>query len=146
MKKIFLFIYLLIGISCFGSSVHLVNNSPYKLRAVIRGADGSYLGEMILNPGFSNTWSDDINLGDWVEQRPTKSQTPYTVIWHCMDGNDYSICTNVNTGGTAAAQGCDGTRQCKPPANKNPPGQNQPESLLDQKSELPEDQYHQPLE
>jgi hypothetical protein len=29
-------------------TVRMINNSPYDLRAVIRGSDGSYLGEMVV--------------------------------------------------------------------------------------------------
>ena len=144
--RIFLtFLGIAFSFSCYASSVRLINDSPNQLRAVIRGADGSYLGEMVINPQNSSTWTDtygqsgSFGQGNAYEERSTRSQTPYTVIWRCLDGGDYSICTNVSTGGTVTAQGCDGNRYCKPP-KKTPPSShpNEPEELIetpDQSSE-----------
>lgn len=107
-------------------SVRLINNSPYKLRAVIRGSDGTYLGEVIIVPNHSTTWTDSYGQqgyaghGTAYQQGATRSQTPYTVLWHCMEGKDYSICSTVPTGGTVSAQGCEGSRQCGPEV-KTPP-------------------------
>ena len=38
----------LFGQTCFASSVRLIDDSPHKLRAVVRGSDGSNLGEMMV--------------------------------------------------------------------------------------------------
>jgi hypothetical protein len=102
-------------------TVHLVNDSPYMLRAVIRGADGTYLGEMVINPAHSATWTDTYGqTGHWGYgtadlEGYSRSQTPYTVIWYCMEGAPYAICSSVANAATATAQGCEGNRICKPP-------------------------------
>lgn len=98
----------------FGGSVRLLNDSPYILRAVVRGNDGTELGEAVVNPGQGSTWYDTIGyLGYGELNQNNTSETPYTVLWHCMDGNDYSICYQVANAGTVTAQSCDGARQCK---------------------------------
>jgi hypothetical protein len=100
------------------SSVRLLNDSPYRLRAVVRGSDGSILGEMVVAAQQSTTWYDSYGqLG--IEQYP-RSLTPYSILWYCMDGGDYSFCDNVSTGATVTAQSCAGARMCKPPPKKKP--------------------------
>jgi hypothetical protein len=103
----------------FASSVRLVNDSPSKLRAVIRGNDGTNLGEMMVEPNQSTTWTDQYantgkpQKGNIYQNQPSRSLTPYTVLWYCQDGSDFSFCEYVNTGNTVTAKGCTGTRQCK---------------------------------
>lgn len=107
------------SVSVFAGSLRLYNDSPYKLRAVIRGADGTYMGEMIILPEHFTTWSSDYPSfgpsGSRSELNPSRSQTPYTVLWYCMDGGEYGICTNVAAGASVSAESCDGARICKPP-------------------------------
>lgn len=114
---------------CFVSSAHagtvrMLNDTAYTLRAVIRGADGSYLGELVLSAQSSNTWTDSFShLGhndeaNTYEKGATRSQTPYTVLWYCMDGSDFSVCDNVGTGSYITAQQCPGKRSCKPAPKK----------------------------
>src|ERR1700722_1984073 len=85
------------SLSCFASSVRLVNDSPHKLRAVIRGNDGTNLAEMMMEPNESTTWSDQysttgkLQKGNIYQNQPSRSQTPYTVLWYCQDGNDFSF-------------------------------------------------------
>ena len=128
-------------------SVRLINDSPFKLRAVIRGNDGTYLGEMILNPAHEGNWSDSygqighFGKGSLYKEGATRSQTPYTVIWHCLDGADYSICTIISTGGLVNAQGCDGARICNTTFPQKPctppcPYPNQPKGFLDRQNDL----------
>ncbi|MBI2742366.1 MAG: hypothetical protein HYX48_00420 [Chlamydiales bacterium] len=118
-KALFFSLLLLSGSSAFASSVRLVNDSPTKLRAVVRGSSGNNLGEMMIEPNQSTTWTDqydttgNLQKGNIYQNQPSKSQTPYTVLWYCMDGNDFSFCEYVNTGNTVTAKGCAGTRQCK---------------------------------
>lgn len=110
-------IFLSICFAVQAGSIRLFNDSPYKLRAVVRGADGSQLGELLINPDQSSTWTDSYGQfgpNGYVEDTPNKSQTPYAVIWYCLDGNSYSICNIVSTGATVTAQTCDGDRICKP--------------------------------
>lgn len=131
------FLFCLISGTLFAGSVRLYNDSPYKLRAVIRGADGTYLGEMIILPEHFTTWSSDYPsfgaAGSRSELNPTRSQTPYTILWYCMDGGEYGICTNVAAGASVAAESCDGARICKPPKKsqkKDPYGPNPDDEQL----------------
>ncbi|MBP7075374.1 MAG: hypothetical protein KBA81_08350 [Rhabdochlamydiaceae bacterium] len=99
--------------------MRLLNDTAYKLRAVIRAADGTYLGEVIVMPQRTMQWNDYWGgIGYY-----NNSQTPYTVIWFCVDGGDFSVCNNVPSGGTVTAFSCDGTRQCRPQQKKQNPDQ-----------------------
>jgi len=104
----------------FAGSVRLVNNSPYDLRSVIRGADGTYLGEVVVKSQKESSWTDTYgNYGTYgganagVNQN-YRSRTPYTVLWYCLDGGDYAVCDTVATGAVVTSQGCMGSRMCKP--------------------------------
>jgi hypothetical protein len=119
MKKILLLLLLAPGL--FAGSIRLYNDSPYKLRAVIRGADGTYLGEMVVLPEHFNTWSDSYPSfgpgGQNYTESPNRTMTPYTVSWYCLDGDVFGFCPNVATGAAVIAESCEGPRICKP-ANK----------------------------
>src|SRR5271156_5447731 len=99
-------------------TVRLVNNSPYDLRAVIRGSDGSYLGEIVVRAQKESVWTDTYGqYGQYGGANPNlnenyRSQTPYTVLWYCLDGGDYAVCDTVSTGAVVTAQGCAGNRMC----------------------------------
>lgn len=101
----------------FGS-IRLNNDSPSKLRAVIRAADGTYLGEMVILPGHFNTWSTDYPSfgpgGTNYEKQPSWSQTPYTVTWHCLDGGLFGVVDDVSPGALVTAGSSNGPRYCKP--------------------------------
>jgi hypothetical protein len=100
-------------------TVRLINNSPYTLRAVIRGSDGSYLGEVIVQAQRETVWTDTYSQfgtygganGNLNENY--RSVTPYTVLWYCMDGGDYAVCDIVATGALVMSQSCMGARMCK---------------------------------
>lgn len=121
MNRIFLFLFLsAFSAALFSGSVRLYNDSPYQLRAVVSGADGSYLGELVMAPNSSSSWTDsNTQFGIYDRQREF-SVTPYTVMWHCLDGGDYSICTNVPNGSSVTAQTCEGARECKPRSKRKP--------------------------
>ncbi len=125
----FLF-YVALSMMCtllHAGSVRLINNSSYDLRAVIRGSDGSYLGEVVVPAQNSISWQD--SYGSVGQSRGPnaqmesgyRSKTPYSVLWYCMDGKDYGLCDTVSTGAVVLSQGCAGARQCNPPKkNKYP--------------------------
>jgi len=95
----------------FANSVNLFNDSVYTLKAVIYDANGTLLGEFILNPRDAATWSDDQdNFGTEIENA---SQTPYSVVWKCMGGAGYGTCGNVAAGAVVTAQSCGGSQQCQ---------------------------------
>lgn len=119
--KIFCFLLFLMT-SVFGGSLKLYNDTPYKLRVMIRGADGSFLGEMVLNPEHNGNWSDSyghtgqFGKGTLYKEGVTRSQTPYTVLWYCIEGAPYSYNDTVPTGGLASARGGIGAHMCNPNA------------------------------
>ena len=122
-----LFLFLLCGVTTlFGASVRLINDSPYVLRAVVRGSDGALLGEMVVNAQHVQTWSGTnaqrgyYGKGNVYQEQPNRAQTPFAVSWYCMDGSDFSVCSGLSTGSTATALSCLGTRQCKPTKKKTP--------------------------
>jgi hypothetical protein len=123
--KYLLGLFLLLACGVDAGSVRLSNNSSYQLRAVIRGGDGSYLGEVLVNPQQTMSWNDY----NGAVAFPNQSLTPYTVLWFCNDeeGSPYAICTDVGSGFTVVAKSCVGTRSCKPkqkqqtPPNQAPP-------------------------
>lgn len=112
MKKLLL---LCLCSSVFGGSVYLVNDSAYTLRATIRAADGSQLGQVLLPAQKSQTWADDYQTSG---PNPSRSLTPYTVVWTCPSGDEFSVCPGVITGSGVTALSCSGTRYCKPPKKK----------------------------
>lgn len=116
---------LLIPSAAFCASVRLVNDSPYPLRAVIQGADGTKLGEELISPNEQVTWTD--NSMQMGYQEPSRSETPYTILWYCLEGTPYSICARMPNAGMITAQTCDGPRQCKRSPPKAPaPGEPTP--------------------
>ncbi|MGL4540580.1 MAG: hypothetical protein ACRCU0_06365 [Candidatus Rhabdochlamydia sp.] len=125
MKKalVFLSICFLFGTSYVGAeSVKLFNNSTYDLRAVVRGADGSFLGEMLIRSQNSTTWYN--TYGPYQSRVPiqeTRSQTPYSVVWYCLSGEQFAICDTVATGGSVEALSCLGPRTCRARRNDNTP-------------------------
>jgi len=129
MSKWILFCFAILTSFCaHAASVRLINDSPYQLRAVVRAADGTLLGEMVINSRQTSTWSDAYGKPGYINQ-PTYSQTPYSILWYCMNGDDYSFCDDISTGSTVTAQSCSGGRLCKPPPKKQTPGR---ESILPQ--------------
>ena len=120
MKRFLVILFLI----CFSSvlqanSVRLINNSPYNLRAVVRGSDGSFLGEFIVNTQDETSWVDtsgqygSMGGANARAGQAYRSKTPYTVLWYCMDGSDYAMCDTVSTGAVVTAQSCSGAKMCK---------------------------------
>ncbi len=120
-------IFTLACATVFAGSVKLVNDSQYKLRAIIRAADGSYLGETIINAGSFSAWTDSYGPAGQYKH-DSRSQTPYTVMWSCIDGGSFSTSSGVPTGGMSTALGGDGPRTCKSPPKS--PGVQAPETYL----------------
>jgi|SRR5579885_1328490 len=121
MKK---FVFVLLGfVAAFGmleaGTVRLVNDSPYKLRAVVRANDGTFLGEIVINPQDSTTWTDNFaGLPGGFQQ--AISQTPYTVLWYCLTGEAFSTVYPVGPGGTAMSMLGDGAKQCRSQQQRTP--------------------------
>ncbi len=142
MKKILPLLLLTPGL--FAGSLRLYNDSSYKLRAVIRGADGTYLGEMVVLPEHFNTWSDaysSFGPGGQQQQNSNRTLTPYTVQWYCLDGDEFGINVNMATGAAVLAESSNGPKFCKPPKKKknSPYGPSQDEEQLHDQNEAPSD-------
>ena len=101
--------FLLLTGSVFADSINLFNDSQYTLKASIIDANGTMMGEFILNPRDASEWSNDQNFS---AEQSSVSQSPYVVNWMCTSGNGYSSCNNVAAGSTVTAQGCGGAQQC----------------------------------
>jgi hypothetical protein len=111
-KRIALLSLLAWGLCLEAGTIRLINDSPYKLRAVIRARDNSYLGEVVVNPQSQNSWNDGFQgLPGSLEN--VRSQTPYRVLWYCLDGSSFSTCATVSTGTTVTSTYCQGARQCR---------------------------------
>ncbi|MDX8430931.1 MAG: hypothetical protein SNF33_03905 [Candidatus Algichlamydia australiensis] len=98
----------------FAISIVLYNDSPFTLKAQIIAADGTDKGTIQLTPQHQFKWQDT------TQNTQTFSQTPYTVIWYCKDGNEYGVQQNVGTGYTVPAQASSGRRFCKPDQQQPP--------------------------
>ena len=109
------FIYLSLPLFLFAGSVTMLNDSPFQLKATILSAQGDNLGSVTIMPTHQITWQDSWTSGQ------TFSETPYSVIWYCMEGREYGIATNVGSGALVTATGSEGPRIC--PVRKNPPPQ-----------------------
>ena len=81
----FLFILMIFLSNGYAGSVRLTNDSHYKLRAVIRAADGTILGELVIGAQNNATWNDSYShlgqfgKGNLADEQVTQSQTPYDV-------------------------------------------------------------------
>ncbi len=109
-----LFIFLLCCSSAF-AGVKLVNDSSYKLQALIRAADGTDLGTVEVNAQQTMSWNNFSGITGNIQYYDV-SQTPYTVLWFCTQGTTetpFSVCTGVSSGSTVTALSCDGTKACQ---------------------------------
>jgi len=139
-KMVFFSLLISVTSLAVANSLQLKNDSPYQLRAVVRGNDGSYLGEMIIKSQDVGIWSDNaygaVPFDEWGAV--DRTTTPYTVLWYCMKGDSYSVNTLVPTGALVSAQFGEGNRECRPNSKKEGSGnpsqgylheQNEPEAL-----------------
>lgn len=115
--KTVLCIFIIACSAVFAGSVTLTNDSQYLLKAYVQGADGSELGTMTVKSGVTTQWSNDYAFSPENED-PSRSQTPYTVSWTCMDDSSFSSWSDVPEGGMVNALGGEGPRVCQ--ASKNP--------------------------
>lgn len=115
----------LLSAQAYCTSIYLINDSAYTLRAIIRARDGSYVGEMIIPANGVTQWTDGGNVAGGLEQYP-RSRSPFSVSWYCPEGEIFSVDSKVTTGGSTSALGAVGSRSCRPqkqePHNKVPDG------------------------
>jgi hypothetical protein len=119
MKKLLVLIFLSIGFCSYASSLRLVNDTPYALIAVVESADGTLLGQQVLQPGVQVSWSKDLSTLELTTPNvPQGSITPYRVIWKCTHGGSFSFCSNVSPGSVVRASSCPGAQYCAPKKKK----------------------------
>lgn len=123
LKKI-LPLFFLCSAIVYGGSVRLFNNSNFDLRAVVRGSDSSYLGELVVRAQNTATWTDSYSYAGGYYgpnaqiESGYRSKTPYVVNWYCMDGADFAVCDTVSTGAVVMSLQCMGPRICHSPPKK----------------------------
>ncbi len=114
MKKIF-FIFVLFLCSGWGGTLVLLNDSPYELTAVVYSASGVFLGQVIIQPGQQANWTENVGPTSLkIPNAPSSSQTPYTVIWRCSHGENFSMANDISTGANVSAMRCAGLHFCSP--------------------------------
>lgn len=104
---------LLVLLHCplWADSLVLMNDSNYRLNAIIEDAAGNVLEETVINPQDSSTWSLDYEYFGY-DAEENNPPGPYTVYWYCMRGQLYGTCRDVPADSTVLAQSCLGGQQC----------------------------------
>lgn len=94
----------------------LHNDTTIILTAVIQASDGSYLGQMSIQPGQQKRFTTNLSKTSYkTPGSPAISLTPFTVIWQCPSEGIYSMCTDVSPGAYVRATLCEkGTHFCAP--------------------------------
>lgn len=101
-------------------SILLYNDSPFILTATIQASDGTYLGELTIQPNQQKNFTTNLSPAQYDHPgRPDVSLTPYIVIWQCPSEGFYSMCTRVSPGSMVRANDCPGLRFCNPKKSKN---------------------------
>lgn len=96
-------------------SIMLVNDSPFILTAIIQASDGTFLGQLSVQPGQQKNFTTNLSSTGYVKPgTPNVSLTPYTVIWQCPSEGYYSMCTQVSPGALCKANECPGPHFCRP--------------------------------
>lgn len=117
----FLFPWTLIAGGINSGSVLLLNDAPFILSATIQGSDGTFLGQITLQPGEQKNFTQNLSPTGYEHPgAPQISLTPYTVIWQCASDDYYSMCNNVSPGSLVRANDCFGYRICRPKKEAKP--------------------------
>lgn len=96
-------------------SILLYNDSPFILTAIIQASDGTYLGQLTVQPNEQKNFTQHLSPTQYIHPgRPDVSLTPYVVIWQCPSEGFYSMCTRVSPGAMVRANDCPGLQFCSP--------------------------------
>ena len=96
-------------------TILLQNDSVHILTATIVASDGSYLGQLTVQPGQQSNFTKNLNPTTYKRAgAPNISLTPYTVIWQCSSEDVYSQNTVVSPGSLVKAGLGMGPMICKP--------------------------------
>ena len=117
MKSCFFYAFLM-G-TCFlqATSLRLQNETHHSLQATVRGADGSILGEVMVEPQETVVWSDEATARSF--RPPSKSMSPFSVYWSCADGETYCISDHATAGALIKTSQCVGKKACNPPKKES---------------------------
>lgn len=105
-------------------SILLYNDTTFILTAVIQASDGSYLGQVSVQPGQQRNFTTNMYPTGFVSPgTPDISLTPYTVTWQCPSEGIFSRCVGVQPGSLVRASYCEGPHYCSPKKEekKEPP-------------------------
>lgn len=101
-------------LACFGlegASLRLENNAPCPLKAVVEAADGSILGELLVESSETKIWSEE--SGFTVKKPPSRSITPLKVYWYCPSGETFSFSDSLSTGTLVRSRDGAGNKSCR---------------------------------
>lgn len=112
MNRLIYFIFL-IPLYILADGVSLYNDTPFELTATVEAADGTLLGQITIQPGVQQNWTENQAFALNVPQKPTASVTPYRVIWKCNEGDVFALCSWVSPGSDVRASLCPGQHFCK---------------------------------
>ena len=117
-------------VSLYCASITLLNDSQFKLTAVIYNAAGQKEGSQQLHPGQTFMWYGG-NFYDPFKEQLNQPYAPYTVVWQCNEHgpsnkkgskkkdrytSEFGTWTNVSVGSTVTAMGSPlGTKSCTVP-------------------------------
>lgn len=104
-----------LGVVCSAeaASLRLQNESLCPLKAVIIGADGAVLNEIVVQGKSQTIWNEGMIKTQISLQSPAKSQTPFTVHWMCLNGDTFGLSDGLSTGSLASTGQCLGPKNCK---------------------------------
>jgi len=96
-------------------SILLVNDSPFILTAIVQASDGTFLGQVSLQPGQQKNFTQNLYTTKLRKPgTPEVSLTPFTVIWQCPSEGFYSMSNQISPGSLVSANQCEGNHFCSP--------------------------------
>ena len=114
--------YLLLVLSALYSSVlleavslRLENETTTPLTARVYAADGTLIGEELVQPRSLVQWSEESGRPGYPPQGPSVSLVPMKVKWFCPDGEVYCLSTDEASGARVRTSACYGARDCRDP-------------------------------
>ena len=115
-----LIVLLALSLSAWAASITIVNDSPYTLTAVITAANGDAVGKVTISSQHQVQWQTYNLKGSRF------SETPYTVVFSCENGDQFGVVSYVQPGAYVSARSAVGNQTCRPPKKeKEQPQQNQ---------------------
>ncbi len=94
-------------------SLRLENETIYPLVAKIYAAEGSLIGEEVVNPREIVQWSDAKERNRFPPQGPSTPLVPMKVHWFCSNGDAYCISDSEASGARVRTSACAGNKFCK---------------------------------